>query len=250
MKIHIMSDLHMEMSKFVPPSTDADVIVLAGDIAKGNKGVYWARETFPDKPIVYAPGNHEFYGARRPETLALLRVASKQNGVQVLDNDEYICDGVRFLGCTLWTDFQLFGKYKKPEAMQQGRIFLNDFRVISEVEHDRFTPDRSIELHELSLAWLTAKLDEPFEGKTVVVTHHLPSMLSVVPRFKSDIVSACFASELDNLFGKMALWIHGHTHDNLDYEANGTRVICNPRGYVTMSGTENFNFDPKLVVEI
>ena len=254
MKLYILSDLHMEMSKFEPPATDADVIVLAGDIAVGNKGVYWAREIFPNKPIVYVPGNHEFYGSRRPETLSLLRIAGKQNGVQVLDTDEFIFDGefdsVRFLGCTLWTDFQLFGAEKKASAISSGQYFLNDFRVITEVERDRFTPVRSIELHEQSIAWLAAKLDEQFDGKTVVVTHHLPSMQSVATRFQDDIVSACFASELDYMFGKMKLWVHGHMHNNCDYEVNGTRVICNPRGYVTMRGMENFDFNPALVVEV
>lgn len=136
------------------------------------------------------------------------------------------------------------------EVMSDGQLCLNDFRVIREEEKQPFTPGRSIELHEKSLAWLKAKLDEPFDGKTVVVKHHLPSRLSVVDRFKDSLLSACFASELDFLFGKMDVWIHGHTHDNLDYEANGTHVICNPRGYVTYRGQENFYFKPGLVIEV
>lgn len=252
MKLHILSDLHLEFSTFKPPATDADVVVLAGDIWKGNKGVYWARDTFPHRPVVYVPGNHEFYGTRRPETLRLLRLAGKQTGVQILDEDELVFkqDGVRFLGCTLWTDFLLFEEAIKTTAMRDGELFLNDFRVIQEEDKQMFTPARSIELHEHSLAWLKVKLDEPFDGKTVVVTHHLPSAQSVVERFKDSLLSACFASELGYLFGKMDMWVHGHTHDNRDYVANGTRVICNPRGYVTDRGAENFQFNPKLVVEI
>lgn len=250
MKLHILSDLHLEFSTFEPPATDADVIVLAGDIGKGNKGVYWARQAFPDKPILYVPGNHEFYGTQRQETLALLNMAGQENGIHILDDAEIIIDGVRFLGCTLWTDFMLFGEAKKADAMYEGRIFLNDFRVIQEEDKIPFSPARSIELHEQSLAWLKAKLDEPFDGKTVVVTHHLPSSQSVADRFKYSSLSACFASELDYLFGKMDMWVHGHTHDNMDYEANGTRVICNPRGYVTYRDQENFNFKPGLVIEV
>jgi len=249
-RLHILSDLHLEFSTFEPPVTDADVIILAGDIGKGNKDVYWARQTFPDKPILYVPGNHEFYGTQRLETLRLLRIAGKQTDVQILDEDEVVLDGVRFLGATLWTDFLLFGLARKSTAMSDGKIFLNDFRVIREEEKELFSPARSIELHEQSLAWLKARLDEPFGGKTVVVTHHLPSKQSVADRFKDSLLSACFASELDYLFGKMDLWVHGHTHDNMDFVANGTRVICNPRGYVTMSGNENFNFNPSLVVEL
>lgn len=252
MKLHVMSDLHLEFSSFEPPATDADLIVLAGDIGKGDTGISWARKAFPNKPIVYVFGNHEFYGARRREMLQQLYAAGTRNNIQILDEDEWLAqqDYVRFLGCTLWTDFLLFGEERKSLAMREGERCLSDFRVIQEEENKPFTPARSVELYEKSLAWLKAKLEEPFDGKTVVVTHHLPSMLSVVERFKNDMVAACFASQLDYLFGKMDLWIHGHTHDNLDYEVNGTRILCNPRGYVTYRGSENLDFNPGLVISI
>ena len=250
MKLYVLSDLHLEFSAFEPFKTDADVVVLAGDIGKGTSGIEWARNVFPDKKIVYVPGNHEFYGTQRPETLAGMRIAAQKNGVHLLDEDELVIGNVRFLGCTLWTDFLLFGEAKKSTAMSDGQLCLNDFRVIREGEKTLFTPARSIELHEQSLAWLKTRLDEPFDGKTVAVTHHLPSARSVVEQYKDSLLSACFASELDYLFGKMILWVHGHTHDNLNYEVNGPRVICNPRGYVTYRGQENLDFKPGLVVEI
>lgn len=250
MKLHILSDLHLEFATFEPPTTDADLIVLAGDIGSGDKGVQWARKAFPEKPIVYVPGNHEFYGSQRIETLSSLHATGKQNNVNILDSTEFVLGGVRFLGGTLWTDFQLFGEEKKLEAIKDSQFYIQDFSAINEEGNTRFTPARSIELHEQFLAWLIAKLDEPFAGKTVVITHHLPSPQSVVAQFKTDIVSACFASELDHLFGKMNLWIHGHTHESLDYEVNGTRVICNPRGYVLYSGNENFDFNPSLLIEV
>lgn len=255
-KLHILSDLHLEFSTFEPPATDADIIILAGDISKAGLGILWARSAFPDKKIVYVPGNHEFYNHERVDTLARMRSTALKEDVYLLDEDEMVIGGVRFLGCTLWTDFLLFGKGKKELAMNAGLEGLNDFRIIYDgyaVYKKRlaiFTPVRSVELHEKSLAWIKAKLDEPFDGKTVVVTHHLPSKQSVVDRYKDDLLSACFASELGYLFGKMDLWVHGHTHDNLNYEANGTRVICNPRGYVTYRGQENFDFKPGLVIEI
>ncbi|VVC82478.1 metallophosphoesterase [Sideroxydans sp. CL21] len=250
MKLQIMSDLHLEFSTFEPIKTDADIVVLAGDIGKVANGLIWARGAFPDKEIIYVPGNHELYGTQRLETLALLRIAAKECNVHFLDDDEVVIGGIRFLGSTLWTDFRLFGEKAKIAAMVAGQNGLNDFRVIHEGALGHFSPARSIELHEKSLAWLSGKLDEAYAGDTVVVTHHLPSARSVVERFKHDLLSACFASDLDLLFGKAALWIHGHTHDNLDYTVNGTRVICNPRGYVTYRGAENFNFNESLVVEI
>lgn len=249
MKLHILSDLHLEFSTFEPFKTDADVVILAGDIAKGDVGIKWARSAFPHKEIIYVPGNHEFYQYERTGTLDTMRNTATAEGVHLLDNDEVIINGVRFLGSTLWTDFRLFGSDKKESAMIHGKHDLQDFRLIHEGVM-LFTPARSIELHEESLAWLTAKLDSPFNGKTVVVTHHLPSEKSVVERYRQEWLAACFASELGHQFGKMALWVHGHTHDNLDYESAGTRVICNPRGYVTYQRQENFDFNPVLIVEV
>lgn len=249
MDIHVLSDLHNEFSVFEPHATNAEVVILAGDVGKGNSGVFWAAEKFAGKRILYVPGNHEMYHYQREDTLRVMRNDAEQCGVDILDNDEVIIGGVRFLGATLWTDFELHGADKKDDAMIHGRHGLNDFRLIHEGTN-LFTPDRSVILHRESRAWLEKKLAEPFAGKTVVVTHHLPSMLSVADRYKQEFLSACFASNLDHLFGKMDLWVHGHTHDNFDYVANGTRVICNPRGYVTYRGQENFDFDPKLVVEV
>lgn len=254
MKLHILSDLHLEFSSFDPIKTDADAIVLAGDIWKGAQGIQWAAETFPGKVIVYVPGNHEFYGKERANTLAAMRIVARECGVHLLDNDELILGvslgGVRILGATLWTDFELHGADEMSWSMHEARRCLSDFRVIHEGSDSLFSPMHSVKLHQQSLAWLKDKLNEPFDGETIVVSHHLPSKLSVAERYKNDALSACFASNLDDLFGRMDMWIHGHTHDNFDYVANGTRVICNPRGYVTYRGTENVDFDPRMVVEV
>jgi predicted phosphodiesterase len=251
MKLHILSDLHLEFSNLLAHQTTADVVILAGDIGTGTIGIEWARKTFPRKKIVYVAGNHEFYGQDRLETITKLRVAAQESGAFFLDNDEVLIDGVRFLGCTLWTDFALFGKDSKSTAMREGNQCLNDFRLIREGKSP-FSPMDSIKLHQKSLKWLQRKLARPFSGKTVVVTHHLPSERSVPTRFKKNIISACFASRLEHLFDlPVNLWIHGHTHDNMDYEMTGTRVVCNPRGYVRFGyPPENLDFNPGLVIEI
>jgi hypothetical protein len=76
-------------------------------------------------------------------------------------------------------------------------------------------------------------------------------MRSVAERYAEDLLSACFASDFDRLMGYSKLWIHGHTHDSSDYELNGTRVICNPRGYCKAGkAPENTEFNPGLVVQI
>lgn len=249
MKLLVMSDLHLEFSNLLASKTDANVIVLAGDIWKGDSGIYWARAAWPNNEIVYVAGNHEFYGKNRLEVMAKLRIAAKATGVHFLENEEVIIGGVRFVGATIWTDFELFGDKLNDMVIASDR--LSDFRVIHEGK-SHFSPMHSVVLHEESVAWLTKKLiDETFDGKTVVVTHHLPSMLSVADRFKSDPLSACFASHLDHLLVHSELWVHGHTHDNFDYTVGKTRVVCNPRGYCRYEGGgENFDFNPNFIVEI
>ncbi len=250
MKILVLSDLHNEFTVFEPARTDADVVVLAGDIDNGDGGIVWAREAWPDGKIIYVIGNHEYYGGDFAETLALLRRSAKEQNVLLLEDNEVVIDGVRFLGATLWTDFEFFGAENKEAAMSVGESRLNDFRLIRYGQDGTFSPSDAVELHRKSLAWLTARLNEPFAGPTVVVTHHLPSIKSVPERFMDTPLSACFVSNLDYLFGKMKVWIHGHTHDNFDYVVNGTRVVCNPRGYVTSRGAENADFDPSKIVEL
>jgi predicted phosphodiesterase len=253
LKLFIASDLHLEFgTNFQPPASadQADIIVLPGDIWKKDNGIHWARATWPDKPIVYVAGNHEFYGSQRGHVMSLLRIAAAETGVHFLENDEVVIDGVRFLGCTLWTDFLLYGEEVSRGMMRFCQQNINDFRVIHEGPVV-FSPMDAARLFEESAAWLERKLDEEFDGKTVVVTHHLPSYKSVVEQWQGDFGSPAFASNLDRLFGKSVLWIHGHTHDSLDYEVDGTRVVCNPRGYIRFDkGFENPDFIPGLIVEI
>ena len=250
MKIQILSDLHLEVSRFDPIKTDAEVVVLAGDIGKGSAGVDWAARMFPDQQVIYLAGNHESYFLDINDVEHAIRdEAFKHKNVELLNNSAFIFGDVRFLGCTLWMDFMLFGEEEKPWAIYDAKLYLNDFKTIRNGSR-KFSVSDSIERHKHSLCWLESQLATPFDGKTVVVTHHLPSMLSVPDRFKDSQLSACFASNLDHLFGKMDMWVHGHSHDNVDYMANGTRVVCNPRGYITYSGTENFYFNPTFTVEI
>ena len=247
MKLHILNDLHIEFEDFVPPATDADVVILAGDIGVGMEGLRWAEARYPDRPVIYVPGNHEFY--HHDITLIDELRAEAPEQIHVLNDDQVVIDGVRFLGSILWTDFALFGEADKWFSVQRARQGMNDFAIIQN-NGQRFSPDDSIKLHETSRIWLANRLAEPCSGKTVVVTHHCPSPRSVPPRFARDLLTPAFASNLEELMGgdRVALWIHGHTHDPFDYEVSGTRVVCNPRGYAPHALAPEFR--PDLVMEI
>ena len=247
MNIHILNDLHIEFGDFVPPATDADVVILAGDISVGLGALPWIDRCFTDKPVIYVPGNHEYY--RHDLNLIEAMKHAAPDHVHVLDNDAVEINGVRFLGSTLWTDFLLFGISDRYFALQYARKGMTDFELIR-YNGKSFTPEDSIRIHEQSRGWLEQMLAQPFDGRTVVVTHHVPSPRSVHPRYAKNLLTPAFASDLESLMdeGRVALWVHGHTHDPFDYRIHGTRVVCNPRGYAPDQLSEGFQAD--LVAQV
>jgi predicted phosphodiesterase len=244
MRIRVLSDLHLEAAPFDPPPAAADLVVLAGDIDNGPAAVEWAAAAF-DAPVIYVAGNHEPYDGEFHATQTALRTAAAGTNVRVLDCGEAVLDGVRFLGCTLWTDFALYGEAGRQLALEKYGGWLVDFRAIGWGDR-RFAVDDSVGLHRSHRAWLTARLAAPFPGRTVVVTHHPPHPGSIAPKFATHPLNPAFVSNLEDLMGRAPLWIHGHTHTVLDYRVRGTRVVCNARGYPG----EQTGFVPDLVVEV
>lgn len=253
MRLLIYSDLHLDQRGFKPLLADgtradvnADVVVLAGDIDEGTRGFRWARETFPDKPIVMVAGNHEFYGKHWGRHLDDMREAALAHDIEFLEADGIDIGGVRFLGCTLWTDFELFGEDKKKFSIYQAKARMNDYKEIRIsrtpemywVTGKVLIPEISVARHRCSVEWLDGKLAKGDPARTVVVTHHAPHLHSVPAHFKDDALTPAYASDLTRLLGadKCAMWIHGHMHDSSDYLFNGTRVICNPLGYTHWNG--------------
>jgi hypothetical protein len=155
----------------------------------------WAARYFPARPVIYVPGNHEFYGYDIDLT-AELEAAAPEN-ITVLSDDVLVLDGVRFLGSTLWTDFKLHGEGEAWLARERARRSMNDFVRIRNGGH-RFRPEDSVVLHEASRTWLVRQLEQPFDGPTVVITHHLPALKSIAPRYASDPLNPAFASRLEN----------------------------------------------------
>jgi Icc-related predicted phosphoesterase len=251
MKIQILSDLHNEFMYSVReiPVTDADVIVLAGDIDVGLKGVQWAIDIskIHNKPVVYVFGNHEFYHHNMTTVIAESKKLAEGTNVHVLDNDQLIFSGVRFLGTTLWTNFKACGIDKQFKAMNYCWRNINDFEIIRYLGYV-FTPEQSRDLHDYNIMWLCKCLSKPFQGKTVIITHHAPSLKSC--HRDLSLMSAGFISKLDKLMFKyrINLWIHGHTHEVDDYMIGSTRVVSNQFGY--FGGQEVWKFNPTLVIEV
>ncbi|MDA0994934.1 MAG: metallophosphoesterase [Proteobacteria bacterium] len=240
MKLHVLSDLHTEFAEFSPSDTDADAVILAGDIGVGLGGIELAASRFPKKPVIYVPGIREYYG----HDIALINELIKQSpaNIHVLNNDKIVLDGVRFPGSTLWTDFKLHGEGEAWFARQRAKRLIEDFASIHNSGR-QFTPEDSVELHEASKTWIVSELERNFNGATVVVTHHLPASTSVAKRYANDPLNPAFASRLEDVIEKYRpeLRVHGHTHVPCDYELFNTRVVCNPRGYPGEAQNHTFN---------
>ncbi len=248
MLIHVLSDIHLEFAPFEPPSVEADVVVVAGDLTVGEKGLAWLQTHFPSTPVVYVLGNHEYYRHSIPRLRETLQQAAEGSPIHVLENQAVEIQDVIFLGCTLWTDLALAGN--AWVADQEIRQQVNDFRLIRvDPQYRRLTPGGTVRWHVQSRAWLSATVQEHQGRKIVVVTHHAPSALSLAPADRRNPISAAFASNLDQLVidSRAALWIHGHVHTFQDYRLGETRVLCNPRGYPV---EHNTGFQGGLVVSL
>jgi len=284
MRLLVLSDLHLEVApRFNCSDVACDAVLLAGDInASGVRALDWILNGgLPSGiPIIYVLGNHEFYDHVLQHEAALLRAKAAGTRVHVLSPGriDLPTSGavqnkcVRVLGTTLWTDFAVAvdvgGKPSSNprRARDHAARCLADFYRIGFDPHvpngasvkaagsnaRSFQPADSAALHRIERDWLLRHLHEPFDGPTVVITHHAPSRRSIHPRFARDWLTPAFASELPPEFFKVpALWVHGHTHTSFDYHQGACRIICNPRGYASHAGgSENPQFDRHLVIDI
>lgn len=233
------------------PKTDADLIVLAGDIDNGLEGTRWAcrQAEQHQKPLLYVPGNHEYYGgdflAMREEMVR--SVAASR--VQLLDRRIWTLGSVRFLGVTLWTDY-LAGATPESQgaAMSEIGALLSDHVCIRH-EGRLFQPADALAEHQNSVRWLQARLADPWDGKTVVISHHGPGISAQNPGYPVTSLTGAFWSDLEHLMGPaIDLWIFGHTHSCVDDERHGTRLVANQCGYRGFEEVEGF--DPERVVEV
>lgn len=266
MKIHLVSDLHNEFSPYpFEKPIGTDVVIAAGDIAVGDKGPLFLRESFgPHVPIVYVAGNHEHYKQGLVENTAKIFKEAERLKVWYLQMGYVIIDGIEFIGGTLWTDYLLWGEDMRQVCKSVARDYMNDFRRISYRKEpwERFTPECAEKEH-YALRWFIEsrlKICKEERRKSVVVTHMAPHPKSVDDQYsnKFDLdgkLSASYASNLESLIleYESALWVHGHMHSSFDYMVGKTRIVCNPRGYsspVNPTKQENEKFNPELLLEI
>ena len=286
MKIQLLSDLHLEANPgFAPtPAPGADVLVLAGDI-----GAYQAHSALSaagdtdfglkrfsplhgwPTPVLFVPGNHEYDGMDFDHAHRRLQQTCARLGITWLEREVQMLHGVRFVGTTLWADFDALGPlagqplpekipahYSHPNSQYSRQLKARDkaFRAANHyLRKTGTTQGTHVWLAEqvraqalLCQSWLRAALDTPHDGSTVVVTHFAPSLRSADPRYGQVPGTAGFCNALDALLAQAQLWLHGHLHCPVDYTHNGCRVVANPLGYAHKN--EQITFEPQRTVQV
>lgn len=235
MKLQYFSDIHLEFGSMNAGTTDADVIVAAGDVNVGAGGVAWLNKS--GKPTIYIAGNHEYYGGEISSVQTAIRAAAANTSVRFLECETAVINDVRFLGATLWTDFM----GEDVELMATLKQHMNDYQQIRCGDRP-LEPEDLAQFNRDTRVWLEHELSVPFAGKTVVVTHHAPLFASWRSA-NSSLFKGAYCNDLTRMILKhpIDLWIHGHVHARSDYRANALRVVCNPRGYDGYQLVEGFN---------
>lgn len=266
MKIQLLSDLHLESHPQcrIAPAPDADLLVLAGDIGSYQQHRDGRRMAAPDwglqdfsplpqfggwpVPVVFVPGNHEYDALDFDETHTRLRQTCDRLGLVWLEREQWLFEGVRFVGTTLWSDFDALTGGLAPGAALKARE--KAFRAANHYLRHMNTQRGgalfdAAAMREQGLhcqRWLADALAQPFDGQTVAVTHFAPSLRSADPRYGLTPGTAGFCNALDPLLAHADLWLHGHLHCRHDYRVGRCRVVANPMGYASKG--EQADFDP------
>ena len=269
MKIQLVSDLHLEVQPNfrIDPAAGANLLVLAGDIGSCQPGSRLAGNDFGlarfsplaayggwPQPVLFVPGNHEYDGMDVEAGDLLLRRTCDRLGIGWLERRTAVIDGIRFIGTTLWSDFDALipagalpaqAEKLRGKAMRAANFYLG--RTGTTRRGSPWLAEGVRERALLCQAWLRQALAEPFAGPTVVVTHFAPSLRSADPRYGTSPGTAGFCNALDDLLEHATLWLHGHLHCCNDYLHRGCRVVANPLGYASKG--EQATFRPGMLIE-
>lgn len=279
-RIWFCSDLHQEFTR--EPSTmdnpatrfdlaanrpdDIDAIVIAGDL---DVSLERSLDRIADElgnsiPVLYVPGNHDFYTSENDQFTLVEMMARGEEyaewlGITLLQNACVHIHDVRIIGSTLWTDFDSVGRgfLKSKTSEAEGRDGMNDYKRIKREstanpgQRKRLRAQDTIALHKTARAYIESELQRPHGGETMVVTHHAPHPTSLDPAF--DRLNFAYASNLTSILEEPwapQLWLHGHVHRAVDYTIGNTNVRSNPRGYAFEPSEADNGFDPGLVLEL
>lgn len=251
MKVQLLSDLHLEANPQAQfsPAPDADLLVLAGDIGSYQDRSQgpplaepdWGLQRFSPLPqyaswpvpVLFVPGNHEYDGRDWDETHRALRATCERLGLIWLEREVWTHRGVRFVGTTLWSDYDALPQHPRDKLYRAANFHLH--KMATQRGGALFDAAAMRELALECQAWLRCALSQPFDGSTVAVTHFAPTLHSADPRYGLTPGTAAFCNALDDLLPLADVWMHGHLHCPQDQRVGRCRIVANPLGYANKS---------------
>ena len=249
MKIQLLSDLHLEANPHAQfsPAPDADLLVLAGDIGSYQDRTQgpplaepdWGLQRFSPLPqyaswpvpVLFVPGNHEYDGRDWDETHRALRATCERLGLIWLEREVWTHGRVRFVGTTLWSDYDALPQHPRDKLYRAANFHLQ--KMATQRHGALFDAAAMRELALECQAWLRDALSQPFDGTTVAVTHFAPTLHSADPRYGLTPGTAAFCNALDELLPLADVWMHGHLHCPQDLRVGRCRIVANPLGYAS-----------------
>ena len=257
MKVHLVSDLHLEFADISLPG--GDVLLVAGDVCEAKNlrqeryQDFWFNNAHKYREILYVLGNHEHYGMQVQKTWHMIAEYMPGN-VKLLEDETHTVDDVLFIGSTLWTNMN----NRDPLTMWHCGQMMSDYKYIRMYNkivnaYHRLTPEFTAELHDRSREYIKIVCEQNPDKKIVVLTHMAPSFQSVAPHYQNDkLMNGAFYTPMDEFIinhPQIKVWCHGHMHNRSDYTIGSTRVLCNPRGYFGYEAIVE-QFDPTFGFEI
>jgi predicted phosphohydrolase len=247
MKIQYASDLHLEFQenknflKLNPIKPIGDVLILAGDIVpfglmeKHNDFFKYVSDHF--KTTYWIPGNHEYYYYDLASKSGTINEKIKSN-VLLVNNMAFIHEEIKLVFSTLWTKISSENEWNVERSV-------SDFHVIK-YNKMRFSAPVFNQLHADSLRFIesevyreefgtTSEEEQYHIGKTVVITHHVPTFFNYPDQYKQSTINQAFGVELFDLIetSNINAWIYGHHHANIpSFKIGNTEMLTNQLGYV------------------
>jgi Calcineurin-like phosphoesterase len=255
-KIGLHSDMHLELQKQPNDwlTQPADIVVLAGDqwkIDSAGSALSRLAKQYPKTDFIYVPGNHEFYdtGPMLAEESKLKQQIAHLGNVHFLQCSEVSLRGIRFLGCTGWSQMTSLGKHFQMDVMSTVKNGINDFYMITNSDGKRFSVHDCVRLGAEHREWLEEALSKHSSLPTVVITHFSPSLKFGNKNYPTSEISAYFCNDYDDLISTYQphYWLYGHTHFNHNELLGSTRVISNQHGYGDECG---YDYDPNFMFTI
>ena len=240
-----------------PINDKKTALILAGDLWEGTRPLMHAEESWIAplaeryRYVIIVLGNHDYWGENLTTFATKFKNMLKDmhlNNVYLLDDEAITLEGVKFVGGTLWTDFNNYD----PFTVWRAKQYMNDYNYIRVGEgYRKLLPDDIVKAHKKTRATIFANAKKDDEVKKIVcVTHHSPSFQGLAPQYKNvGDANGYYHSELGNeiVDTEIDFWIHGHTHHPVDYMIGNTRIINNAVGYYPF---ENTDYEMDFLIKI